>query len=61
MLLCLLLRFRMMMLYVFWYEITPAVSMLSILACTLMIGVSFALYGIRNIKIMKHANGEKRI
>lgn len=55
------LLYVMMMLHVFWYEITPAVSMLSILACTLMIGASFTLYGIRNIKIMKQVNRKKRI
>ncbi|MCM1264182.1 MAG: CDP-alcohol phosphatidyltransferase family protein [Butyrivibrio sp.] len=50
---CLL--YGMMILHVFWHEITPLVSMISIVACTLMIGISFVLYGIRNIRIMKQA------
>lgn len=49
---CLL--YIMMMLHVFWHEITPDVSMFSILACTLMIGISFGLYGIRNVKMLKN-------
>lgn len=48
---CLL--YGMMMLHVFWYEITPMASMFSILACTLMIAVSFILYGIRNVRLLR--------
>lgn len=48
---CLL--YGVMILHVFCYEIAPAASMVSILACALMIGVSFLLYGIRNTKLMK--------
>lgn len=47
------LLYVMIMLHVFWYKITPVASVVSILACTLMIGVSFGLYGIHNIKLLK--------
>lgn len=48
---CLL--YGMMILHVFCYKITPAVSFASILVCTGMIGISFGLYGIRNVKLLK--------
>ena len=54
---CLL--YGMMILHVFWFEITPVVSSLSIIACTLMIGISLGLYGARNIRILKQANENK--
>lgn len=50
---CLL--YGMMILHVFWHEITPVVSMLFIIASTLMIGISLGFYGVRNTKIMKQA------
>ncbi len=45
--------YAMMILHVFWHEITPAVSAVSIIACTVLIGASFMLYGIRNAKLLK--------
>jgi len=45
--------YGMMILHIFWYEITPAVSTVCIMACAVMIGISFVLYGIRNIKQLK--------
>ncbi|MCM1048474.1 MAG: CDP-alcohol phosphatidyltransferase family protein [Clostridiales bacterium] len=54
---CLL--YGMMILHVFWHEITPLVSMIFIAACTLMIGISLVLYGLRNIRIMKQAKEDK--
>ncbi len=42
--------FVMMILHVFWFEISKAVSTVSIVTCTIMIGLSFILYAIRNIK-----------
>ena len=48
---CLL--YGMMIVHVFWYEISYFASVCSILVCTLMIGVSFVLYGIRNIKALR--------
>lgn len=44
-----------MFLHVFWHEITPVVSMVSIIACAALIGVSFVLYGIRNAKLLKNS------
>lgn len=46
--------YGMMILHIFWQEITPVVSMVSIIACTVMIGISFVLYGIRNVKLLKN-------
>lgn len=48
--------YGMMILHVFWHKITPEVSMVSIIACTAMIGISFALYGIRNMKLLRKDN-----
>lgn len=48
--------YGMMILHVFWHKITPEVSMVSIIACTAMIGFSFALYGIRNMKLLRKDN-----
>ncbi len=47
--------YGMMILHIFWQEITPVVSMVSIIACTVMIGISFVLYGIRNVKLLKNS------
>ncbi len=47
--------YGMMMLHIFWQEITPVASMVSIIACTVMIGISFVLYGIRNVKLLKNS------
>ena len=47
---CLL--YAMMILHVFWSEIPPAVSAVSILACAVMIAVSLGFYGSRNIKML---------
>lgn len=42
-----------MILHVFWHEITPVVSAVCIITCAALIGISFALYGIRNAKLLK--------
>lgn len=47
---CLL--YAMLLLHVFWYDISRNASLISVAACTAMITVSFALYGIRNISIL---------
>ena len=47
--------YGMMILHIFWQEITHVVSMVSIIACTVMIGISFVLYGIRNVKLLKNS------
>lgn len=43
----------MMILHVFWYDISEVVSNTSIICCAIMIGVSFVLYGIRNMNQLK--------
>ena len=45
--------YGMMILHIFWNEITPVVSMVFIIACSVMIGVSFVLYEIRNRKLLR--------
>lgn len=45
--------YGMMILHIFWHEITPVVSMVFIIACSVMIGVSFVLYGIHNWKLLR--------
>ncbi len=42
--------FAMMMLHIFWVDITPIASSITIGICTAMIALSFVLYAIRNIK-----------
>ncbi len=42
-----------MFFHVFWNEIPAAASRLSILACTGMILLSFVLYGLRNVRILR--------
>ncbi len=46
-----------MILHVFWHEITPVISAVCIIACAALIGVSFVLYAIRNVKLLKN-NGQ---
>lgn len=48
---CLL--YATMFLHIFWRELPAYVSTLSILACSAMVLLSFALYGIRNLKILR--------
>jgi len=55
---CLL--YVMMILHVFWHDIPAFVSDFAIAACILMVAVSFGLYGVRNIRIVKQGNKEKR-
>ncbi len=47
------LLYAMMINHVFWTEIPPIASTVSIILCTVMIGISFVLYGIRNIKALR--------
>ncbi len=49
------LLYGMMILHVFWSGIPGLVSHLCILACTVMIGVSFVLYGMDNIRALRRA------
>lgn len=47
---CLL--YGVVLLHFFWNGIPPAISVLSVAVCSVMIGVSFFFYGIRNIKTL---------
>jgi len=44
-----------MILHVVWYGITPIASLVSIVLCTLMIVVSFVLYMILNLRLLRDA------
>ncbi len=55
-----LLLYAMMMLHLFWYDITPLVSNSFIIACTIMICVSFFFYGAANIRALKQAEAERK-
>ena len=46
------LLYAMMIIHVFWSEITPVVSTVSIIACAIMIAISLVLYGRRNMKAL---------
>lgn len=47
------LLYGMMVLHVFWLDIPPVFSNITVFASTLMILISFALYAARNIKYLK--------
>ena len=42
--------YAVMLLHVFWQEVPPLLSIVSIAACVLMIALSFLLYAVRNLK-----------
>ncbi len=50
------LLFAMMILHIFWPEIPSAVSIVSVAACTVMVGISFVLYVMRNIRDLKRGS-----
>ena len=52
-----LLLYAVMLLHFFWVDITPTVSNITLSACALMILLSFVLYTLRNMKILR---GESR-
>lgn len=54
------LLYLMMLVHLFWYDISPVVSLICIMCGTAMMLLSAVLYGIRNIKILlgKSADGE---
>lgn len=52
--------YGMMILHVFWYSVTPAISAACILICAVTIGVSFLLYVIRNVKLLKTEKSNKK-
>ena len=53
--------YAMMLLHVFWTQIPPLLSAISIIVCFLMVGLSFILYAVRNIKFLRRGEeqGEK--
>ncbi len=53
---CLL--YAMMFLHVFWVNIPTAVSHISIILCTAMIGLSFVLYSVRRIMVLRKKDGQ---
>lgn len=55
-----LLLYAMMMLHLFWYDITPVVSNVFIIVCTIMICISFFFYGAANIRALKQAEAEQK-
>ncbi len=44
-----------MVLHVVWYGITPTASLISIVLCTLMIVISFVLYMLLNLRLLRDA------
>lgn len=50
-----LLLYAVMLLHLFWPEMPPAVSVGLIAACAMMIGISFVLYMVRNIRLLCEA------
>ena len=54
-----ILLYAMMILHMFWYNITFTASLIFIIACTIMIGVSFILYCTANLKAIKQATLNK--
>ncbi len=53
------LLYGMMMLHTFWIDVTPEVSSISIILCTVMICVSFFFYLTENVRAIKRADTEK--
>ncbi len=49
-----------MILHVFWADIPRMLSKFSIAACSCMILMSFVLYGLRNIQILRENTGEQK-
>ena len=47
------LLYAMMIIHMFYADIPPSASAISIIVCTAMIGISFVLYAVRNIKLLK--------
>ena len=52
---CLL--YAMMLVHLIWYDLSPVISNFSIGLCTLMMLVSFVLYGVRNIQMIQQKPG----
>ena len=52
-LICLSIRFPLMIIHIFFPKITSTISVILIAACTLMIGITFVLYVVRNTKALR--------
>lgn len=50
-----LLLYTTMLFHIFWPEMPPTMSVTLIVACTMMIGISFVLYMVRNIKLLRRS------
>ncbi len=48
-----------MFLHIFWHDIPPMLSRSSIAACTGMVLLSFVLYGLRNVQVLKESGYQK--
>lgn len=51
------LLYLMMSLHILWYDIPPLVSNLTIAFCTLMVLLSWLLYGLRNFRVLRQGGG----
>ncbi len=54
------LLYAMMLLHIFWSEIPASLSGVLIVVTSIMIGLSFALYLIRNIQLLRKNGGEHK-
>lgn len=54
------LLYAMMVLHIFWPEIPASMSTVLVAASTLMIGLSFALYLIRNIRLLRRSGSKDK-
>lgn len=52
------LLYLMMSLHILWYDIPPLVSDVTIALCTLMVLISFLLYGIRNYNALRQGGSD---
>jgi len=52
------LLYAMMILHVVWYNIPETISGLTIAACFIAIAVSFVLYGVHNVRVLRQSDGE---
>lgn len=52
------LLYLMMSLHILWYDIPPMVSNVTIALCTVMVLISFLLYGIRNYRALRQSGSE---
>lgn len=51
--------YGVIILHVFWHDIPASASLFSIAACSIMVAVSFGLYGVRNVNMIKQVSDKK--